>query len=98
MVSLIASSAEQQDAGCLISALTFATDAFEQQESAHLSCEADSLTDVPSEQHGCEHLPLTGGSVAGLSFEQQEPAQASVEGFFTDLALSAKLFRRRRRL
>jgi hypothetical protein len=42
-------------------------------------------------------LLLMGGSGAGLSFEQQEPAQASVESFLTDLMLSPEPFRRKGR-
>lgn len=67
----------------------------EQQASAQLLL-GGSFAGLPLEQHGFEQLSLTDGGLIGLSLEQQEPAQAPVEDFLTDLQLS-ELFRRRSR-
>ena len=70
--------------------------AFEQHEFAQLVLRGCSLTGFPSEQQDSEHLPLMEGSLAALSLEQQEPAQATVYDFFADSTPFQEPLRRQR--
>jgi hypothetical protein len=88
----------QQDPEGLMSATASTLDlAFEQHESAQLLLGGGSLAGFPSKQQDLEHLPLMEGSLACLSVEPLEPAQATVDGFLTDLTLSLEPLRWRRR-
>lgn len=75
---------------------TMGASALEQQASAQLLFAGGSFAGLPPEQHGFEQLSLTGGLLIGLSLAQQEPTQAPIGDFLTDLQLS-ELFRKRRR-
>ncbi len=77
-------------AGCFVGLLR------EWQDVARLSLTKRTVGGASPEQHGFEHFPLTGGSLPGVSFEQEETTQASADVFLTDLVLSRASLRRRR--
>jgi hypothetical protein len=64
---------------------------------AQLSLTNGAVAGVSSEPHGSGHLLLTGGSLAGLSFEQKATTQAWADAFSTDLVLSREPLRSRER-